>query len=148
MDIFFRCQSCDKTIQVDSEKPAQACKACGTEFPLNLSDTVRQDNKVDVCPTCDKSVFYVQRDFNQKVGAAIMAVFALLGLFFVWLDYPLFFYLCLGAGALFDFLLYLLLPEITICYACKTAFRNVSPNSDHKPFDLHIADVYDGKAKG
>jgi hypothetical protein len=103
---------------------------------------------VDVCPKCEKSVFYIQRDFNQKLGAAIMALFALLGLVFVWLDHPVYFYVCLGAGALFDLILYALLPEITICYACKTAFRDATPNPDHKPFDLHIADIYDGRSKG
>ena len=77
-----------------------------------------------------------------------MVVFALIGLIFVWLNYPFYFYLCLGAGALTDLVLYSFLPEITICYVCKTAFRDVTPNTDHKPFDLHIADIYDGRSKG
>ena len=148
MEIFLRCNGCNRTLQVSSENPTDTCQNCVTATDLTLSDAILKHNVVDVCPRCEKSVFYIQRDFNQKVGVGIMVIFALLGLVCVWLDYPFYFYVCLGAGALLDLLLFALLPEITICYACKTAFRNVNSNPDHKPFDLHVADIYDSRSKG
>ena len=79
---------------------------------------------------------------------ATLILFALIGLVFIWAGRPLYFYLSLAAGALIDLLLYLILPEVTICYACKTAFRSAEKNPDHKAFDLHIADIYDNRSKG
>ena len=150
MEITFRCPQCQTShsIEPDGIEGAIPCSACGSEIPLNLSESIRKQNLVDACPRCSESVFYIQRDFNQKLGLGIVIIFALIGLVFVWLGRPLYFYVSLGAGAAIDLLFYLILPEITICYACKTAFRNMQKNPDHKPFDLHIADIYDNRSMG
>ena len=58
------------------------------------------------------------------------------------------FYAALGFAVLFDGLLYILLPEVTVCYACATVFRGANSNPSHKGFDLHIADVYEGRTQG
>ncbi len=150
MEITCRCPQCQTAHSIDPievQNPV-ACSACGHPIPLTPSESIRKHNLVDVCPRCGKTAFYTQRDFNQRLGLGIMILFALIGLVFVWLGRPLYFYFSLGAGALLDLLFYVMLPEVTICYACKTAFRNVSKNPDHKPFDLHIADIYDNRSKG
>ena len=115
---------------------------------LTFSGSILQENVVDTCPHCGSQAFYVQRDFNQKLGVAIMVVFAVVGLIFVALDRPFYFYFSLALGALVDLVLYRLLPEITVCYKCKSAFRETAPNASHGPFDLHIADHYEGRSQG
>lgn len=115
---------------------------------MDFSKGILHNNQVDVCPRCEKTDFYVQRDFNGKVGLGIAVLFALVGLIFVALDRPVYFYACLGAAAIIDLALYLSLPEITICYSCKTAFRGARKNPAHGTFDLHTADMYDNRAKG
>ena len=78
---------------------------------------------------------YVQRDFNQKAGLAIVIVGAALAPFTRY-------YASLFVAAGVDAMLYLLLPEITICYRCGTHFRRFNRNPRHQPFDLHIAEQY------
>lgn len=148
MEISFRCPECQAGNRVQSTHAESSCEACGRHLPMVLSENILHHSQVDVCPRCGKTDFYVQRDFNGKIGLGIAVLFALVGLVFVALDRPVYFYACLGAAAIIDLLLYLSLPEITICYSCKTAFRGARRNPAHQPFDLHIADMYDNRAKG
>ncbi len=150
MEISFRCPRCQALQSVDpaEAEPPVPCASCNAEIPVSLSEPIRKQNLVDSCPCCGKSAFYIQRDFNRNLGLGIVILFAFIGLIFVWLDRPLFFYLSLGAGALIDCVLYIILPEITVCYVCKTTFRNTEKNPAHGPFDLHIADHYEGRSQG
>ena len=150
MKITFACPECQTQMVIDPTEPTGnfPCPACEREITFAPSESVLAQNMVDICPRCEKSSFYIQKDFNQKLGLGIVIFFALLGLIFVWMDRPIYFYISLGAGVGIDFLLYLILPELTVCYACKTAFRNARLNPNHKPFDLHIADHYDGRSQG
>jgi len=90
---------------------------------------------VEVCPACGGDRLYVQRDFNQRVGLAIVVVGAVLAPFTPY-------YASLGAAVLVDAALYALLPEITICYRCQAHFRGFARNPKHEAFDLHIAEQY------
>ena len=150
MIVSTRCGNCQSPLDYDPGdlKGPLSCPSCEAEAKPEVSDSILQENRVDVCPQCGGEAFYIQRDFNQKLGVGIMAVFALVGLVFVAFDRPLLFYVCLASGAVLDLALYRLLPEITVCYKCKAAFRDASRNPDHEPFDLHIADHYDGRSQG
>ena len=90
---------------------------------------------MDVCPACGGTQLYVQRDFNQKAGLAVVIVGAALAPFTPY-------YASLFAAALIDAALYAVLPEITICYRCQAHFRGFARNPAHQAFDLHIAEQY------
>ncbi len=91
---------------------------------------------VESCPACGGRQLYVQRDFNQKAGLAVVAVGAVFAPFTPY-------YSSLIVAALVDAGLYLLLPEITVCYRCHAHFRGFARNPSHRPFDLHLAEQYD-----
>ena len=150
MNIRFRCPKCHTLLAVEPIEASQdlPCPSCGAPIAFTPSKLIVEENQVDTCPRCGKPSFYTQKDFNQKLGLAVVVVCALVGLVFVWLARPIYFYASLGAGVLIDLALYLALPEITVCYACKTVFRNTAANPDHGPFDLHIADHYEGRSQG
>ncbi len=148
MEISLRCPQCQAVNRFQASRNKTDCTACGRNIPLAFSDQIVHGNEVDVCPCCGKTDFYVQRDFNGRIGLAIAMLFALIGLVFVALGRPIYFYVSLGAAAVIDFILYLSLPEITICYSCKTAFRGARKNPQHQSFDLHTADMYDNRTKG
>ena len=112
------------------------CPACGAEFRLELSPSIREKRIVDACPACAGTQLYVQRDFNQKAGLAIVAVGAVLAPFTPY-------YSSLIVAGLVDAGLYVLLPEITVCYRCHAHFRGFARNPRHQPFDLHLDEQYD-----
>jgi hypothetical protein len=112
------------------------CRSCGKEALLSLSPELRESRVVEACPACLGSLLYVQRDFNQKVGLAVVAAGAALAPFTPY-------YASLVAAALIDAILYALLPEITVCYRCHAHFRGFARNPRHQAFDLHVAEQYD-----
>jgi len=112
------------------------CRACSAETPLPLPPELRESGVVETCPACGSALLYVQRDFNQKAGLAVVAVGAVLAPFTPY-------YSSLMVAALVDALLYALLPEITVCYRCHAHFRGFARNPRHQSFDLHVAEQYD-----
>jgi hypothetical protein len=132
-EIAFRCTACggEATCGADG---AGRC-GCGARPQLSPSASMRESLIVDRCPACDGPQLYVQRDFNQKAGLAVVIVGGALAPFTP-------FYSSLFVAALIDAGLYLLLPEITVCYRCQAHFRGFQRNPAHVGFDLHTAEQY------
>jgi DNA-directed RNA polymerase subunit RPC12/RpoP len=133
-EIAFACPTCgaEATAGLDGHG---RCAACGAETALALSPSLRDQRVVDRCPACQGEQLYVQRDFNQRAGLAIVIVGALLAPFTP-------FYSSLFVAAAIDAVLYVLLPEIAICYRCQAHFRGFLRNPRHEAFDLHVAEQY------
>ena len=137
-EIAFPCPRCGAEA-VAGLDGAGRCGSCSALAALDVAPAVRQDLVVERCPACGSRQLYVQRDFNQKVGIAIVTVGAGLAPFTP-------FYSSLFAAALIDAALYAVLPEITVCYRCHAHFRGFARNPQHAAFDLHTAEQYDVKA--
>jgi hypothetical protein len=133
-EVAFRCPACggEATAGLDGRG---VCR-CGRETALPLSESLREQRMVDACPACGGRQLYVQRDFNQRAGLAIVVVGAVLAPFTPY-------YSSLFAAALLDAALYALLPEIAVCYRCQAHFRGFRRNPEHTGFDLHTAEQYD-----
>ncbi|MFI5006143.1 MAG: hypothetical protein ACHQKZ_01835 [Solirubrobacterales bacterium] len=133
-EIAFACPSCgaEATSGLDGQG---RCAACGAQTALALTASLRDERVVDRCPACQGEQLYVQRDFNQRAGLAIVIVGAALAPFTP-------FYSSLFVAAAIDAVLYLLLPEIAICYRCHAHFRGFVRNPRHEAFDLHVAEQY------
>jgi DNA-directed RNA polymerase subunit RPC12/RpoP len=134
-EIAFPCPRCGQEAVAGLDGSGR-CQSCGEEAPLSLSPELRESRVVEACPACGSSLLYVQRDFNQKAGLAVVAVGAVLAPFTPY-------YSSLMAAALIDAILYALLPEITVCYRCHAHFRGFARNPRHQAFDLHVAEQYD-----
>jgi len=137
-EIAFRCPHCQSEAAAGLDGHGR-CARCGGETPLALTPALREERIVDRCPACDGQQLYVQRDFNQKAGLAIVVVGAVLAPFTP-------FYSSLIVAALVDAALYTMLPEIAVCYRCHAHFRGFRRNPQHEAFDLHLAEQYDVKA--
>ena len=113
-----------------------SCARCGALTTLDVPLPLRDGGAVEACPACGGRQLYVQRDFNQKAGLAVVIVGAALAPFTP-------FYSSLIVAALIDAGLYALLPEITVCYRCHAHFRGFAKNPAHEAFDLHLAEQYE-----
>lgn len=133
-EIAFRCPRCGKEARASLDGLGRCC-SCDASTTLEPSASLREVGVVEVCPVCQGAQLYLQRDFNQKAGLAIVIAGAALAPFTPY-------YASLWAAALVDALLYALLPEITVCYRCQAHFRGFARNPAHRAFDLHIAEQY------
>jgi predicted RNA-binding Zn-ribbon protein involved in translation (DUF1610 family) len=139
-EIAFPCPACGAEAICGLEGSGE-CPRCGGKTELRLSASLREKGLVDQCPSCEGAQFYVQRDFNQKAGLAIVILGGLLAPFTPY-------YSSLVVAALADAALYAVLPEITICYRCHAHFRGFRRNPSHHRFDLHTAEQYTVRSQG
>ena len=142
MQIIAKCPKCDAGLPVSAaDAPAAIkCGRCGREIPLTFSDALRADRAVDACPVCSGADFYVRKDFDPKVGLAVVIIGALVSAAFYWFGRDLIAYGILASAALIDLVVYGRLKEVTVCYRCHSEFRGSYPRTA-KAFDLHTADV-------
>jgi hypothetical protein len=134
-EIAFACPACGGEAVSGLDGPGE-CRGCHQPAALAIPPALRDTRIVESCPACHSTLLYVQRDFNQKVGLGVVAAGAVLAPFTP-------FYSSLIVAALIDAGLYVLLPEIAVCYRCQAHFRGFARNPAHQAFDLHTAEQYD-----
>lgn len=134
-EIAFACPRCGREA-LSRRDGNGACAHCGEATRLDVSGLLGEPPTVERCPACGGRQLYVQRDFNQKAGIAIVVIGSVLAPFTP-------FYSSLFVAAALDAVLYVLVPEITVCYRCHAHFRRFARNPAHEKFDLHLAEQYD-----
>ncbi len=137
-EIAFACPACGAEAMAGLDGHGR-CPKCGAEPALDLSASIRGQGVVDRCPACQGEQLYVQRDFNQRAGLAIVVGGAALAPFTPY-------YASLFVAAAVDAVLFALLPEIAVCYRCQAHFRGFARNPKHEAFDLHVAEQYGTKS--
>ena len=142
MQILAKCPKCDAGLPVDARDAPGAitCGGCGRDISLSVSDALRAGRAVDRCPVCDGGDFYLRKDFDPKLGLAVVVTGALISAAFYWFGRDLIAYSILAAATLIDLAIYGRLKDLTVCYRCHTEFRGPF---EHRAtaFDLHTADV-------
>ncbi len=135
MEIEFSCGDC-RTVNrsdLESEQSNVCCASCG-KSPGQVSAFSNPETGIHKCIICGCRDLYVQKDFNRKIGCAIVALGAVLA--------PFTRLISLFVCAFIDLILYLVLPLITVCYRCGSIYRDFPRNPDHEGFNLGINDRY------
>jgi hypothetical protein len=126
------CPSCKKYARILIQDQFDVCcPHCQDQWgKIEKTDAV-----LERCPVCTCRQFYIDKDFNQIVGFAIMGVGIVLVPFTFCLSLPVF--------ALIDWLIYKKVPRLVACYRCGSEFRGLSIPPQLKPFMHHIGLKYD-----
>ncbi|HEY7449158.1 MAG TPA: hypothetical protein VH702_13460 [Vicinamibacterales bacterium] len=142
MLIVVKCPKCDAGLPLAAaDSPAAiACGRCGSQIQLAFSEALRTDAEVDRCPICGGGEFYLRKDFDPKLGVAVVVVGAIISGGFYWFGMDLVAYGVLAGAALVDLIVYQRLGDVTVCYRCHTEFRGTYRRTA-TTFDLHTADV-------
>ncbi|MDL2718565.1 MAG: hypothetical protein PT977_12500 [Acidobacteriota bacterium] len=106
------------------------------------SPSVISGSHVDLCSRCGTTAFYVQKDFDQRLGCAILALGAALALGVSWRFGGIWFVPVLLAFAAADLVLARRVPPVVICYQCDTEYRDVPDASSVRAYDPHIAERF------
>jgi hypothetical protein len=142
LEILAKCPKCDAGLPVRAADAPSAilCGRCGREIPLAISNALRSDAAVDVCPVCGGADFYIRKDFDPKIGLTVVIIGAAISAAFYWYGRDLIAYGILASAALIDLVVYGRLKDLTVCYRCHSEFRGNYPRTA-AAFDLHTADV-------
>jgi len=135
------CPRCVRAVDVeDAAEAAGACARCGTPWAYRAPDTAGA--AVSRCGFCGNRAFFVQRDFDQRIGCAIMLA-SIGAALFVGARYGwIWFTPVLLATVLIDWALAVAIRPVTICYRCDAEYRRTPLNPRHRPYDPHVAERY------
>jgi hypothetical protein len=97
---------------------------------------------VDVCSRCSSSALFVQKDFDQRLGCAILAAGAVVALALSWRFGGIWFVPALLVVAAADVVLARRVKPVVICYQCDTEYREVPDLSASRAYDPHVAERF------
>lgn len=121
---------------------ACTCPRCGESVTLNVSDGLAA-GRVESCPACRGSEFFIRKDFPQRLGLLMVIVFGVVASIFYYFQNIVATFITLGSLVAVDALIYLFVGRVTVCYRCRAEFRGVAYNPDHGGFDLATSEKYD-----
>jgi len=130
------CPACGQRLQATDVAPR--CP-CGAALELRPETGFEQGGPLTGCAACGSEAMYIAKDFNKNVGVAIVAL-GCLGFFWGAL---------VGISTLVgltivDRVVYHLRPLVTVCYACKSVYRDVELNPIHRPYELTYDETFEG----
>ncbi len=144
MELTFLCPGCGAVNHVTPLEVAErgTCSQCSADRSIHRE--LIEDGQLRACPWCATSDLYVQKDFPQGLGLAIVLVGFVVSTIFWYLEKPVFTYLILLASALLDMILYYRVPDVTICYRCLSQIRGRGSNPENRfhSFDLAVGERY------
>jgi len=112
---------------------------------VRVDRSILEEGVVRKCIACGHDTLYIQKDFNRTLGLAIVVAGSLGSLFFFSRGEPLYAILALVAMAVIDLVIYSVVGEVTVCYACHTIYRGFNKNPEHETFDLKNLEKYGGR---
>ena len=92
------------------------------------------EGTLSVCAVCGGRDLYRQKDFRRSLGLALAAVGLLLGPFTSWIS--------VGVAVVVDAVLYLVVGNVSVCYACDAQVRGLPKARQPAPFDIAVHDAY------
>ncbi len=96
---------------------------------------------MDVCSRCSSTALFTQKDFDQRLGCAILAVGAAVALGVSWRFGGIWFVPTLLAVAAADLVLARRVAPVVICYQCDTEYREAADPSA-RAYDPHVAERF------
>jgi len=119
--------------------PAAGCQCPWCDHRLELQPV---DEQLSHCALCGNAELYRKKDFPHWLGLTILTV-ACLGFALGHALYrPWWAWSVLIVSAAIDGLLYLWVGDAIVCYRCGAHHGGVPTSTEHKPFELVIAERY------
>jgi hypothetical protein len=144
MEATYECPGCRAVGRVTGVESVDSavCRSCGAAKPVRPASFAGR--KLKACPFCATEELYVQKDFPQGLGLAIVVAGFVVSTVFWYFDRPLPALGVLLASALIDMGLFHLVPDVTICYRCLSQIRGegANPGAVFRPFDLAVGERF------
>ena len=121
------------------EAGEHACAQCGRKFHWDFGASTGADFP---CAFCGNRAFFLQKDFDQRLGCLIMAASLAGALVVGWRVGWIWFTPVLLATVLIDWIVAARIRPLAICYRCDAEYRDLADPSHYKAYDPHIAERY------
>lgn len=118
------------------------CTRCGAARDIEAGAWRSPDGAAERCPLCDCRELFVRKDFPQRLGMALVVVFALAASVFYYFERIPATFATLASLAVIDAVIYLFVGKVIVCYRCRAELRGPVYNPRHEPFDLATSEKY------
>ena len=141
MRIRFYCPDClTARDHAPSDSGPFTCAKCGRPYEAVFAGVLGEG--VEQCAFCGNRVFFLQKDFDQRLGCLIMGASLAIALFVGWKAGWIWFTPVLLVSVVIDWIVAARIRPVTICYRCDAEYRDVPTNPNHKGYDPHIAERF------
>ena len=141
MRLTFHCPNCDAVNRSDqlSTRPELKCAQC--DWAKALPEKVAAASLPNECVRCGNSDLWRQKNFPQSLGLLFVAMGAISSSI-AWMYYkPILALAILMGFALLDMVLYIVMPDVLVCYRCRTKHHDVDV-SGHTAYDHELGEKY------
>lgn len=118
-----------------------ACAKCGKSFTASFDGVIGKDG-LERCAFCGNRAFFLQKDFDQRLGCLFMGISLALALFIGWKAGWIWFTPALLASVVVDWVVAARIKPVTICYRCDAEYRGMPAHPEQRGYDPHIAERY------
>ncbi len=118
-----------------------ACAKCGRRYTVRVPASLGPAG-VERCAFCGNRAFFLQKDFDQRLGCLFMALSLAAALFVGWKFGWIWFTPVLLATVVVDWVVAARVRPVTICYRCDAEYRDVALHLRHRGYDPHVAERY------
>jgi len=142
MQIVFHCPGCDTTNyrHVNTASHSLDCSHC--DWTRQIPEADLKDETPQCCLTCSNSDLWRQKDFPQGLGLLMVVAGATLSTIAWWKMEPAIAIGILLVFAAIDMLLYVAMPDVLVCYRCRSRHRKASIAEEHPRFNLELHERY------
>jgi hypothetical protein len=124
----------------DADSGSFACPGCGRTY--DVRGRALGPRGVERCAFCGNRAFFLQKDFDQRIGCLIMGVSLAAAFWVGWRFGWIWFTPVLLATVVIDWIVAARIHPVTICYRCDAEYRDVPIHPRHRGYDPHIAERY------
>ena len=125
----------------ESDTGTFACDQCGRAYEAHWHGTLAAEG-IEACGFCGNRTFFLQKDFDQRLGCLFLAASLAMALFVGWKWGWIWFTPALLATVVVDWIVAARIRPVTICYRCDAEYRDVPLHPRHRGYDPHIAERY------
>ena len=136
------CPSCLTAREhADGDSGDFRCSKCGEAYAARF-ESAAPAGSIERCAFCGNRAFFLQKDFDQRLGCLFIALSLAAALFVGWKFGWIWFTPVLLATVLVDWVVARRIRPVTICYRCDAEYRDLPLNARHRGYDPHVAERY------
>lgn len=140
MRIEITCPQCAEVFATDAvDADAWRCPTCQQQIQAQAPGGGAQLTR---CRLCGNEQMYVQKNFPQRLGLAILVTALALSCVFYYWHWLVWTWAVLIGSVVVDAILYRCVGTVSVCYRCQARYSGFAPNPNHHPFELEIAERY------
>ncbi|HLN79704.1 MAG TPA: hypothetical protein VK392_00790 [Thermoanaerobaculia bacterium] len=136
------CPNCLRARDLAEENSGDCtCEKCGQAYSARFGG-VAPGGPIERCAFCGNRAFFLQKDFDQRLGCLFIALSLGIALLVGWRVGWVWFTPVLLASVLVDWIVARRIRTVTICYRCDAEYRDLPLNARHRGYDPHVAERY------